>query len=115
MSRQDQYIGLTKKARELMDKIIRNPKSICETHITCYTAFGDFPIYGDKITLCDRIYQEEIQCIPWSSGPMYFLHIGVYNSKTGNIIGYIGDWEYDEHLFEKEHLEFDYEKGTLSV
>ena len=112
MSRCDQYIGLTKKGNEFMKRLIHEPNAFHETCVVYYPAFDVTPMHGDRVIIGDRTYQEELQYEPWSSGPMYFLHIAIYNNKTGKLIGYIGSWEYDRNL-EKRNIEFDYEKGTL--
>lgn len=93
MSRSDQYVGMTKQANDFIDRLKSELNAICETCKVCDQAFNPDPIHGDKITIGDRTYKEELQMEPWSSGPMYFTHVAIYNNKTGKLIGYIGSWE----------------------
>lgn len=98
MSRCDQYVGLTKTGRRFLSKVKSASKAIIETCKICYQAWNPDPLQGDRIIIGDRMYQEELQLAPWSSGPVYLTHIAIYNNKTGNLIGYVGSWELDSSV-----------------
>ena len=110
MSRSDQYIGLTTAGfnflKNFPDKEIIEKRTIK----VCDQAFNPWSIEGTEIRTKDRIYREELQMEPWSSGPMYFLHIGVYTLKN-KLIGHMFSWKEDRSL----HNEFDSNKGTFNV
>lgn len=104
----DQFIGKTQAGDKIFEKLMKMPNAIIETSKICTLIFDNNDVYGDKITYKDRIYVEELQEEMWSSGPMYFTHIAIYNTNTGELIGYIGSWKEDKNL----KYDFDYEKGT---
>ena len=104
----DQFIGKTKVGDKIFEKLMKMPNVILETSKICTLAFDEIDIYGDKITYKGRTYIEELQEEMWSSGPMYFTHIAIYNTNTGKLIGYIGSWKEDKNL----KYDFDYEEGT---
>ena len=110
MSRSDQYIGLTNAGwnflKNFPDKEIVEKRTIK----ICDQAFNPWPIEGTEIRTKDRIYKEELQCEPWSSGPMYFLHIGIYTTKN-KLIGHMFSWKEDRSL----DCEFDNFEGTFNV
>ena len=109
--RSDQYIGLTKKGHAIITKLYDDGNYTKKVDIGDW-AFDDGKIQGFEITTEDRIYREEIQDTPWSSGPMFFTRIGIFNKKTGNKIGTVGDWIFDEES-SKEYV--DYETGKYCV
>ena len=111
MSRSDQYIGLNYNAKNVFNKICNHPNAIKETCKICDQAFNPYPLIGNKITINNKTYKEELQLAPWSSGPMYLTHIAVYNTKSGKLIGYIGSWKEDRHVTG----EINYEEGTYFI
>lgn len=111
MSRSNQYIGMHKKAREFYNHLKQTGTVSKAEYIIAYQAFGDDPITGrEEIKIDDRIYREVLQCDPWSSGPMFFTCIGVYNLEN-KLIGYLQTWELDENV----KGEVDYENGKYYV
>ena len=106
MSRSDQYVGLTAIGEGIVEELKKNTNNIIESCSVCPYAFLQGHLKGIRITTADRVYQEELQINPWSSGPMYFTHLAVYNRKDNRLIGYIGDWELDESC------EYEYDKDT---
>ncbi len=96
MSRSDQFVGLTKKGNEFIAKL---KKRYPEKRVNIgFWAFDPGKITGSKFELKERIYQEEIQCSPWSSGPVYLTRIAIYNKKTKKKIGTMFDWIEDPNV-----------------
>lgn len=110
MSRTEQFIGLTKKGTQIFNKLLD------EGWISKRIKIGEWAwtpgyIDGREIVTNDHIYREEIQCEPWSSGPMYFTRIGIFNKQTGKKIGTVADWIEDRNVT----AEVDYENGRFFV
>lgn len=108
----DQYIGLTQSGQNWVKKLIDNNYTIKHEYM-CDQAWNPDPLTGVVIQTDDRIYKEEIQATPWSSGPMYFTRIAIYTIDN-KLIGYMFSWKEDPDLHE-QRIEFDYTKGTMYV
>lgn len=109
MSRSDQWIGLTPAGRNMYHKLTKLAK---ENKIPIgYWAFNPGKIFGSEFVIEDRIYREEIQASPWSSGPMFFTRFAIYNKNTNKKICTICDWIEDS----KVQNEVDYENGKFYV
>ena len=113
MSRSDQFIGLTKAGKNFIDNF-PNEEIVKKKRIkVCHQAFNNWQLEGYEIRTKDRIYREESQITPWSSGPMYFWHIAVYTIQN-KLIGYMFSWKEDPNLA-NEHMEYNSETGTYWV
>ena len=111
MQRTDQFIGFNKSGQEVYNKLLKTPGQIERKIEIGVYAFSPDKIFGSEIILNNKIYREEIQIIPWSSGPMYFTRIGIYDKETNKKIGTIGDWKQDPNVMN----EYDYETGTFWI
>lgn len=79
MSRSDQYIGLTRRGENLLKRLSRSPGAIVSTYEMCPSAFDPNPQLGWQVQLEDnKLFREEVQLAPWSSGPMYFTRLVKY-------------------------------------
>lgn len=96
MSRTTQYIGLMEDAKVFVGKMFEKRRVMTEG------MFGE-DVYGG---VWDDRYQEEVQCAPWSSGPMLFTFLldTVTNEK-------LFEWVWDVELVG----EFDQLAGTYNV
>lgn len=110
MSRSDQFIGLTKEGDRIFTELRKSGYPSKRIKIG-YWAWNPGFIEGLEFTTDDRIYREELQCEPWSSGPMYFTRIGIFDRQTGKKIGTIADWILDENV----KGEVDYDNGKYYV
>ena len=84
MSRSDQYIGLTNKAKQFLQHIKDSKNFIKEEYVEIGSqAFNSEPLMGIKIWVkpdipsvnVEEYYITNIQEDPWSSGPMYFCNL----------------------------------------
>lgn len=104
----DQYIGLTKEAREWVKRNF--DKNQISYYDMAEQAFDPEPLQGYLIQDDESIYKEVVQCSPWSSGPMYFTCIGAFNKKN-ELIGYMFQWKENPNMTD----EYDMEKGEFYV
>ena len=105
MSRFTQYIGLTEKAREhvsMMKELSPNPE------IT--TGIADEPVPGGKWKDENgTVWEEIVQAIPWSSGPMIFTCL-VNDRGTKRYF----EWTEADYN-ENNNQEYDQHKGIIYI
>jgi hypothetical protein len=110
MSRSTQYIGLNKFADDFLKAM-----SVLRTE-SWAMAVGMFdePVDGRVFHMRQGyVLKEVVQCMPWSSGPMFFTHLASLDSD-GKEIAWHFSWILDPRLKER-NTEVDYEKGTYYV
>lgn len=111
MSRSTQFIGLTKRAQ----KFVKDLKSVPSDKITLGMFEEEIPLRRWEDDKC--FYQETVQAVPWSSGPMIFTHLEMIHKNCIN---------YDENESDKDFIlswvkdpdckcEFDEDKGIFWV
>lgn len=127
MSRTDQHIGLTSDAIRFLNLLRKNETKVLfekiilldrnETLTGC-VVYGERAtvFYDDEKSVNEKTeYTENIQSIPWSSGPMYFTCINkkLYK-KSGQIIdiGNLFTWVLNPMV---KHKEFDKERGHFYI
>ncbi len=96
MARSTQYIGLTEDAKVLIGDMIEKRRVMTEG------MFGE-DVYGG---IWGERYQEEVQCAPWSGGPMIFTYL--YDTVTEEKLF---EWIHDPKLVG----EYDRLAGTYHV
>jgi hypothetical protein len=113
MSRTTQYIGLNDKATAWLAKHRINGSSIDSYPMSQGIAGESIigKIYKVSIGSFENLIAKEVvQFIIWSSGPMIFTHLYVYDNDE-EMIGDIGNWK--EDLNTKN--EVDYANGTYYI
>jgi len=115
MSRSTQYIGLNRFA----DELVQNATNV-EDYVMTRGMFDENirgaiyhmkPPEGPNVALK---YIEEVQAVPWSSGPMIFTHLRrILTKECGQVLdmGLVCSWMVDPSLM----TEYDYETGRYYV
>ena len=117
MSRSTQYIGLTIYALKWLVQETKLVSVLNGTHKTFGMFDEDIPLKEWKGTISNGydhewLVREEVQCVPWSSGPMIFTHLVWY--KRGEMdqgSGPFFSWVLNPGV----EGEFDYEQGHFYV
>jgi hypothetical protein len=94
MSREHQYIGLTGKALNWLDKnVMKVPDQICPhcnqtiSYKQLCSVYESDEVFYDKLDLLvynltdGRIAKQVLQAQPWSSGPMSFLCLEIEGKR----------------------------------
>ncbi len=121
--RSDQEIGLTERARIFLGKLKNSDEFIKEEFIILDSyAFSDQKVMGKKIWINpdskvnkEEYFEETIQFIKWSSGPMYFTclkHIIIKEMNSQILeLGNCYEWTKDPMITR----EFDYKLGAYNL
>jgi len=133
MSRTDQFVGLNKSADDFIQYILDEYNTSDDLYPQWYkmiedndTLCGvgnsgiiiDIPLYNDLVNK-KYTFKEVVQCVNWSSGPIYFTHLKMYMyKKSGQIIdmGEYYSWIQSPEGFINEDMfkqEYNYEKGII--
>lgn len=118
MSRSTQYIGLTTLAHSIVSN------NTGKKPFEMATGMFDEPVVGHIFHMpvpegpnTAFYYKEEVQDMPWSSGPMIFTRLRAFLVKeSGQVVdmGTVADWVRDPNLRDK-CFEFDADRGTYYV
>lgn len=118
MSRATQYIGLTNDALKFVKKAykvenIPNDYGMFEEGIPLRRYFLSEKM---KEVNAFSVFEEKVQYVPWSSGPMYFTCLVWYLHKTSGQIIEMGEcfnWVHNPGM--RREIEFDEKKGHYRI